>query len=83
MLVVSTGSALLHVHHQQLGKHDISVLPIVIKQIDSLAYNNLNNSLFLSDTESRRIISYDLNTDTTSTVPVGEIGKITAMDFGT
>lgn len=82
MLVVSTGSGLLHVHHQQLGKHDISVLPIIIKEIGSLAYDSLNNSLFLSNTASRTIISYNLNTGASSVVPVGEIGKITAMDFG-
>lgn len=82
MLVVGTQTTLLHVHHQQLGKHDISVLPILVKQIGCLAYDSLNNSVYISDIISRSIVLYDLNTGDSVVVPVGEIGKITAMDFG-
>lgn len=82
MLIVGAKNMLLHVHHQKLGKHDISQLPLLAKEIGCLAYNSLNDTLLVSDRQIRRILAFNLKDTTTTIVDVGDLGNVVAMDFG-
>lgn len=82
MLIVAAKNMLIHVHHQKLGRHDITQLPLLAKDISSVAYNSLNDSLIVSDGELRRILAFNLRDLEVTQLQIGEVGRIVAMDFG-
>lgn len=82
MLIIGARNMLLHVHHQKLGKHDISQLPLLAKEIGALAFNSLNDTLLISDSQTRRMLSFSLRDAKTSQIPIGDLGCVVAMDFG-
>lgn len=82
MLILGVNNLLLHVHHQKLGKHDISQLPSIAKEVSALTYDSLHDTLIVSDNQTRRILTFSLRNMTTSEIPVGELGQVTSMDFG-
>lgn len=82
MLILGAEDLLIHIHHQKLGKHDISKLPLVAKQVSALTYNSLNDTLLVSDNLTHKIMSFNLKDGMTTQVPVGEIGHVVSMDFG-
>lgn len=82
MLIVGAKNRLIHVHHQKLGKHDISQLPLLAKDIGCLTYNSLNDTLLVSDSQIRRILAFNLKDGATTVVDVGDLGNVVAMDFG-
>lgn len=82
MLIVGAEDILIHVHHQKLGRHDMTKLPVLAKNISCLAYDSLNNAVFISDGQIGKIFSYGLADDNVVWLQVGDFGFITAMDFG-
>lgn len=83
MLILAARSLLIHIHHQKLGKHDISQLPLIAKEVSALTYNSLNNTLLVSDNQTHKILSFDLKDGKTTEVQLGELGHVVSMDFGT
>lgn len=82
MLILGAKDLLIHIHHQKLGKHAISQLPLVAKQVSALTYNSLNDTLLVSDNQTHKIMSFNLKNGLTTQVPVGELGHVVSMDFG-
>lgn len=82
MLILGAHNLLLHVHHQKLGKHDISQLPFIMKEVSALTYNSLDNLLLVNDNKTRMIMSFNFTDGITKPVQVGELGYVTSMDFG-
>lgn len=82
MLVIGYKNILIHVEHQILGKHDISSMPTIAKNIGSLAYNSLDNSIFISDLDTKKIISLNLNSGIAKPLEISGLGRVISMDFG-
>lgn len=83
MLIIGFQDVLIQVEHQLLGKHDVTTLSSSAKNIGCLAFDSITNSLLISDLNSRKIISVNLNTGLSRTLDIHGLGKISAMDFGT
>ncbi|KAJ8934130.1 hypothetical protein NQ314_013589 [Rhamnusium bicolor] len=81
MLILGFKNVLLHVEHQLLGKHDITSLPTLVKNVGSLAFDSINNTLLVSDLDIKKIISTNLNTGFSKQLDIDGLGKITAMDY--
>lgn len=81
-LIVGAKNMLLHVEHQALGKHEVTALPLLIKEVGALAYNGVNNTLFVSDLGARKVISLNLHSGISKPLDLEDIGKIVAMDYG-
>lgn len=82
MLAIGTVHDIITVHHQELGKHLFNVLPTLAKNIGAITYNSLKNIIFISDIAKRNIIRYDIATEFSAIVDVGDVGRIVDMDFG-
>lgn len=82
-LVVGTKSTLVRIEHQLLGKHDITALPSVVKNIGGLAFDDVNNTLFISDNTAKIIVQLDLNTGHSEMINLGgPIGNVESLSFG-
>ncbi|KAL3286983.1 hypothetical protein HHI36_001469 [Cryptolaemus montrouzieri] len=81
ILVLGAKNMLFHVEHQLLGRHTISTLPLLVKDIGALAYNPIDNSLYISDLEIRKIIKLRLSTDGSQPLDISNLGRVTSMDF--
>nr|AVH84929.1 vitellogenin receptor [Harmonia axyridis] len=81
MLVLAAKNLLIQIEHQLLGKHTISPLPLVVKDVGALAYNPYNNSLYISDIGVKDIIELNMHTGIPEPLEMEDIGKITSMDF--
>ncbi|XP_030759399.1 putative vitellogenin receptor [Sitophilus oryzae] len=81
VIVVAAKNLLLQVEHKNLGRQSTTLLPSVVKKAGALAYNSRNNSLFISDIETRRILELNLHTSISRTLPLQILGKITSMDY--
>ncbi|XP_057655031.1 vitellogenin receptor [Diorhabda carinulata] len=81
MLIGATGNLLMHIEHQHLGKHDISILPSVVEHAGSLAFDSNKNILFVSDKKLKKIVTLNLHTGFNKTLDISGLGQIIAMDF--
>lgn len=81
-LVLGAGSMLLEVEHQVLGKHSASAFSVMVKKIGALAYNSVENVVYVSDLGTRKVVSVGMTTGGAKLVEVGEVGQVTAMDYG-
>nr|AZN28756.1 vitellogenin receptor [Colaphellus bowringi] len=81
MLIVGAKSTLVHVEHQFLGKHAITSVPILLKNIGCLAFDSFNNTLLISDLDEKKIVSLDMDTGDSKTLELEGLGSITAMDY--
>lgn len=82
MLIAGHRSVLVHIEHQILGKHDVTVLPSISGEIGSLAYDSYNNLLLISDFGTKQIRTLSMDTGVSKTLDIDGLGLITAMDFG-
>lgn len=48
--------------HRTLGKHEVTALPTVAKDIIALAYSSSNGTLFISDASTNAILTINLAT---------------------
>ncbi|CAG9813302.1 unnamed protein product [Phaedon cochleariae] len=81
MLIAGTKNTLVHIEHQFLGKHDVTSLPTVARDIGCLAFDTVNNTLLISDLASKNIISLNLDTGASDILDIAGLGRITAMDY--
>nr|QDP42286.1 Vitellogenin Receptor [Agasicles hygrophila] len=81
LLIAGYGHLLIHVQHQLLGKHDATTLSVTSNEIGSLAFDSLNNLLFISDIGTKEITILNMDTGETHTLDLPELGRVTAMDF--
>lgn len=81
-LIVGVDNILIKIEHKILGRHAVEALPVAVKKIGALAYNGKENLLYVSDVDTRKIIDVNLHSGIERTIAVGEIGEITAMDYG-
>ncbi|KAK5648323.1 hypothetical protein RI129_003215 [Pyrocoelia pectoralis] len=82
MLVVSTNTTLMTVLYQELGKHNVTISPVRIRNITALTYNSKSNVLFVSEAASRSIIAIDLQNGLRENVMHEKsVDHISSMDF--
>lgn len=81
-LIIGTERILVEVEHQVLGRHELRALPVLVKKIGALAYNSVENLLYVSDVETKKIVSVNLHTEVSQPIVVGSLGQVTAMDYG-
>ncbi|XP_017771582.1 PREDICTED: putative vitellogenin receptor [Nicrophorus vespilloides] len=81
ILVVGAKDMLVQIEHQLLGKHDIAALPTVAKEIGALTYSPLNNTLYVSDIATRKLISVDLGSGMSEVLLSESIGSIKSLDY--
>lgn len=83
VLIVGSGNTLMRIEHKRLGKHDITQLPNIMKEVGVMAYNDDNDTLYIYDSNLRIIVSMNLGTGVSSPIDIGEpLGSVTAMAFG-
>lgn len=83
VLIVGSGNTLMRMEHKRLGKHDITALPNIVKEVGPMAYNDDNDILYIYDSNLRIIVGTDLGTGISSSIEIGEpLGSIAAMAFG-
>ncbi|RZC40516.1 vitellogenin receptor, partial [Asbolus verrucosus] len=80
-LIVGADNALIEVEYQALGKHGLTWFPFLAKKIGALAFNSVNNSLYMSDLETRRIISINLHSWVPKSLDIKGLGRVVAMDY--
>ncbi|KAG5883038.1 hypothetical protein JTB14_028377 [Gonioctena quinquepunctata] len=81
MLIAGTKNTLVHIEHQFLGKHDVTSLPTIAKNIGCLAFDSFNNSLLISDLDGKKIINLDMDNGISEVLEIDGLGTITAMDY--
>ncbi|XP_060527930.1 putative vitellogenin receptor [Cylas formicarius] len=81
MLVVGAKNLLFRIEHQTLGKHSMSALPSVVQHIGALTFDGQNNTLFISDLETRKIFALNLHTAKSKPLPIPGLGQIISMDY--
>lgn len=79
---MATKNLLVQIEHQLLGKHTISPLPLVIKNVGALAYNPIDNVLYISDLEVKDIIELDMRSGIPEPIEIEDMKKIVSMDYG-
>ncbi|KYB26208.1 vitellogenin receptor isoform X1 [Tribolium castaneum] len=80
-LVLGAGNLLIEVEHQVLGRHEVNAMPITVKKMGALTYSSVENVIYVSDLELRKIISVNLHTEMAKPIDVGSLGHVTAMDY--
>lgn len=80
-LVLGVDNLLARLDHKILGKHEVTVLPTFVTKIGALAYNSIQNDLYISDLAKRQIIIYNLHTGVAKRLDVNYLGKVISMDF--
>ncbi|KAJ8925441.1 hypothetical protein NQ315_009274 [Exocentrus adspersus] len=81
MLIIGFKNTLIEVEHQLLGKHDVSTITSPAKNIGCLAFNNINNTLLISDLDTKSIISTNLDTGFSEVLDIHDLGEVSAMDY--
>lgn len=73
----------MRIEHKKLGKHDITMLPSIAKEIGMMAYNDDHDILYVYDSSSKSIITLNLTSGFSHSLDVGEpLGSLTGMAFG-
>uniref|UniRef100_A0A1Y1N8E6 Vitellogenin receptor n=1 Tax=Photinus pyralis TaxID=7054 RepID=A0A1Y1N8E6_PHOPY len=82
MLVISTNTTLMTILYQEMGKHNLTISPVKIRNITALTYNSNNNILFASEAHTRTIIAVDLQNGLRENVMhPRSVDYISSMDF--
>ncbi|CAH1974934.1 unnamed protein product [Acanthoscelides obtectus] len=80
-LLIGFNDTLLQVRHQVLGKLTSTSFPTVANQIGSMVYNPLNNSVFISDLDTKKIVEYSLEGNINRILEIDDLGWVISMDY--
>lgn len=81
ILLMGTKDLLIRLEHQLLGKHDITALPSIAKNIGALAFNPLNNTVYIADTDTRSIVAMNLDKGHAQQLITENIDRISGLAF--
>ncbi|KAF5291298.1 hypothetical protein FQA39_LY03449 [Lamprigera yunnana] len=82
ILIASTGNMLIAVHHQDLGKHNETILPVTVKNVTAMAYSSRSNILFVSEASLRTITAIDIQNGLREPLmKENSVDYIVSMDF--
>ncbi|KAK9873892.1 hypothetical protein WA026_002245 [Henosepilachna vigintioctopunctata] len=81
VLILAAENILIHIEHQLLGRHTITPLPLVVKNVGAVTYNPINDTLYLSDLDINKIIKLEMLTGISEPLDINGLGKVTTMDF--
>lgn len=73
---------LLEMEHTTFGRHTITNTHKLDMFIHELAYNNINNSVFVADNYQKVICEVDLQSNVVRTLVKGNLGNVTSLAFG-
>ncbi|KAM7347718.1 putative vitellogenin receptor yl isoform 1-T1 [Cochliomyia hominivorax] len=72
---------LLEMEHTTFGRHAITNTHKLDMFIHELAYNSINNSVFVADNYQKMIAEVDLRSNVVRTLVKGNLGNVTALAF--
>lgn len=82
-LVLGTKDSIWLLQYEELGKHNISQIPTTLRNMTAMAYNSLNNSLFISDASTKSLVEMKIPNGKVTYLPyANSFGYISAMAFG-
>nr|CAI5853201.1 unnamed protein product [Callosobruchus analis] len=64
-----------------LGKFTSTSFPTIANHIGSIVYNAVNNSIFISDLDSKKVMEYSLDEDLNRVLEIDSLGWIISMDY--
>lgn len=81
LLVIGAGDMLLTVHHQKLGKHQVTALPVSFNEISAITFNSISGEILVADKQDKKIYTVSLENKNVQTLISTGIGQVGGMDF--
>ncbi|VEN44848.1 unnamed protein product [Callosobruchus maculatus] len=80
-LIIGFNNTMLRIRHQVLGKYTSTSFPTIANHIGSMVYNAVNNSVFISDLDTKKVVEYSLDEDINRLLEIDSLGWIVSMDY--
>ncbi|KAK4884699.1 hypothetical protein RN001_000970 [Aquatica leii] len=82
VLIASSPNRLILFQHQELGKHNETVLPVLVNNVSAMTYSSNTGILFISEASSRSIVAIDIQNGLREPVTREKsVDLVISMDF--